>query len=88
MERGGCMAVVSSKSLVEELERELHELCQPLTALQCRLELSRMVGDRMVLLEAIEESLTETRRMFLGIARMRERLRREDGQDKGIEGHE
>lgn len=63
------------EALVEEMRERLHELCQPLTALQCRLEMGRMQGDTPeLLLETIQHGLIETQRMFAAIAAMRERL--------------
>ncbi len=53
---------------------ELHDLCQPLTALQCRLELGGMLGRSEALEEAVKGGLEETRRMFQIIAHMRQRL--------------
>jgi hypothetical protein len=61
------------------LDRELHDLCQPLTALQCRLELGQMIGDYDALAEAVEGAMLETERMFAAIAQMRERLTKETG---------
>ncbi len=59
---------------MEQSQRELHDLCQPLTALRCRLELSKMPGHEDTLKDAIEESLQETVRIFEVVARMRQRL--------------
>jgi hypothetical protein len=53
---------------------ELHDLCQPLTALQCRLELGTLLGHSEALEDAIRGGLEETRRMFHIIAQMRLRL--------------
>lgn len=60
--------------LLFELEDELHDLCQPLTALQFRLELGKCVGDPEALREAVDGALEETTRMIDTIKRMRERL--------------
>jgi signal transduction histidine kinase len=59
---------------LEQRHAELHELCQPLTALQCRLEIGRMQNHEGALVEAVDASLKETRRMFEVIARIRQRL--------------
>ena len=59
---------------LEQRHAELHELCQPLTALQCRLEIGRMQNHEGALVEAVDASLQETRRMFEVIARIRQRL--------------
>ncbi len=53
----------------------VHALSQPLTALQCRLEIGRMLGDPASLLEAVEGGLAETRRIFAAVAQMRLGLR-------------
>jgi hypothetical protein len=55
---------------LEELHQALHELCQPLTALQCRLELGLAVGGPE-LRAAVDDSLEETRRIFTAVARLR-----------------
>ena len=62
---------------LQGLENELHDLCQPLTTLQCRLELGRMCGDEVSMMEAIDGGLMETMRLFDGIGKLRERLLRE-----------
>jgi hypothetical protein len=59
---------------LEQRHTELHDLCQPLTALQCLLELGRLQNHEGALVEAIDASLKETRRMFEVIARIRQRL--------------
>ena len=59
---------------LEYSHAELHDLCQPLTALQCRLEIGRMLGQTASLEETLSGALEETRRMFEVIARMRQRL--------------
>jgi len=63
---------------LREFDQALHELCQPLTALQCVLELGKMVGDPKSLQEAVDSGLTETERMFASVIRMRAWLRAQD----------
>jgi hypothetical protein len=58
------------------MERALHDLCQPLTTLQCRLELAQMCVDASSLHEAVTGALEDTERLFAGITVMRERLQR------------
>jgi hypothetical protein len=60
--------------VLRELDKELHDLCQPLTVLQCRLEYGVMCGDAEALKEAVEGGLLETVRMFERIGLMREHL--------------
>jgi len=71
---------------LEELEKQLHDLCQPLTALQCRLELGQMCGEEQSLMEAVEGALIETERLFQGVESMRSRLLRELGRGEGKSG--
>jgi hypothetical protein len=68
------MTMSRSEIDLEQSHAELHDLCQPLTALQCRLELGRMLGNPAALEEAIDGGLEETRRMFEVIALIRQRL--------------
>ena len=69
----------SRHASLEELEKELHDLCQPLTALQCRLELGQMCADEQSLMEAVEGALVETERLFQSVEAMRSRLLRDLG---------
>jgi signal transduction histidine kinase len=68
------MTLSRSEIDLEQSNCELHDLCQPLTAMQCRLEVGKMLGHTEALEEAINGSLEETSRMFKIIALMRERL--------------
>ena len=58
----------------KRLHADLHDLCQPLTALQCRLELGKMLGQETAMREAVDGALEETQRMFAAITQMRESL--------------
>jgi hypothetical protein len=62
------------KTILEQLHEELHDICQPLTSLQCRLEVSRLIGGEQALGEAVMGALEDTRRMFELVGRMRQRL--------------
>jgi C4-dicarboxylate-specific signal transduction histidine kinase len=68
------MTLPSNKTALQQMDSDLHDLCQPLTALQCRLEIGKMIGHKGALQEAIDGSLEETQRMFEVIARMRQHL--------------
>jgi len=68
------MPIVRSEIDLEQSNADLHDLCQPLTALQCRLELGRMVGGIEAFEEAVNGGLEETRRIFKIIDHMRQRL--------------
>jgi len=64
--------------MLSELDRELHDLCQPLTTLQCRLEMAQMMGDLEPLKEAVDASVVEAHRIVDAVTRMRAMLERED----------
>jgi len=61
-------------SFRREIDLELHNLCQPLTALQCLLEMARSVGGLEALQGAVDGGLEETGRMFEVVAQMRKCL--------------
>jgi len=61
-----------------EMHSALHDLCQPLTALQCQLEMGRRAGGGDVLREAVAGGLEETRRLFVAVARLRRCLLEEE----------
>jgi hypothetical protein len=46
-------------NLVERIDTALHDLCQPLTVLQCRLSMGEIVGEPEAMREAIREGLLE-----------------------------
>jgi signal transduction histidine kinase len=72
------MNFMTREELLEQMHADLHDLCQPLTALQCRLEIGRMLGHDSALQEAVDGGLEETQRMFEVINQMRQRLLLED----------
>lgn len=62
------------ESLVEQIDRGLHGLCQPLTVLQCRLALGELSGEPVAMREAIGEALGECARLNSAVRAMREML--------------
>jgi hypothetical protein len=64
----------NGSSPLEELERDLHELCQPLTALHCQLESAQKRAEESGLEEVIAEALGQTRRAFQTAGQMQVRL--------------
>jgi len=72
------ITLMTREQLLEQIHADLHDLCQPLTALQCRLEIGRMLGHDSALQEAVDGGLEETQRMFAAINQMRQRLLHED----------
>ena len=57
---------------MEAVDQVLHDLCQPLTTLRCRLELAGLVGTVEAYREAVELGLTECVRLVEGVESMRE----------------
>lgn len=53
----------------------LHDLCQPLTTLQCRLELARILDNDIDYREAVAFGLAECARLADCVTTMREALR-------------
>lgn len=61
-------------TMQEVFDRELHDLCQPLTTMQCRFELAQMMGDSESLRDAVRNGIEDCARIFKHIGAMRERL--------------
>jgi hypothetical protein len=59
---------------MEQISQALHDLCQPMTTLQCRLEIARLVGTTEAYREAVDLGLVECARLMEGVHRMREIL--------------
>jgi signal transduction histidine kinase len=57
--------------LVEGIDRLLHELCQPLTVLQCRLAMGELSGEQDAMREAIGAALGECARLNDAVSAMR-----------------
>jgi signal transduction histidine kinase len=53
----------------------LHDLCQPLTALHCRLEIGQMSETSDGYAAAVDEALVESERLLRGVSAMRELVR-------------
>jgi hypothetical protein len=60
-----------ANAVLEELGKSLHNLCQPLTTLQCRLELAGVVGTMEAYREAVDVGLAECSRLMESVASMR-----------------
>ena len=60
---------------IRRIGAALHDLCQPLTTLQCRLEMAGMIGTTEAYREAVEVGLTECARLAELVAAMREGVR-------------
>jgi hypothetical protein len=60
--------------MVGEIDRELHDLCQPLMRLSCHLELGQLVGDAGALRESVDKAMGECEKVCASVARMRQCL--------------
>ena len=68
---------------LKELHRELHDMAQPIAALQCRLEIACILGGSEDLREAVMGGLEDVRRIVGALSRVRTTLAgiREQGTD-------
>ena len=57
--------------IISSLDRELHELAQPVSSIQCRLEIARIVDNEIALREAVDGGLDDLRRLTEIFKRMR-----------------
>ena len=53
----------------------LHDLCQPLTTLQCRLEMAQLLDTPQACREAVEAGMRECLRLSAAVVLMREAVR-------------
>lgn len=58
-----------------QVGRALHDLCQPLTTLQCRLEMAGLTGTPAAYREAVELALAECARLVEAVELLREIVR-------------
>jgi hypothetical protein len=62
---------------IERIEQALHDLCQPLTVLQCKLELGLLSGGEDAIQAAVKDGLHECRRLNASVLAMRDLVRGE-----------
>ena len=74
-EMGEVREARASAGEMKDVSRALHDLCQPLTTLQCRLELASVVGTTEAYREAVELGLEECSRLMHAVGVMRETVR-------------
>jgi hypothetical protein len=60
---------------MQQIGKALHDLCQPLTTLQCRLELAGVIGSDEAYREAVRLALVECGRVVESVGVMRELVR-------------
>jgi hypothetical protein len=59
---------------MEKIDRALHDLCQPLTTLQCGLEIAGLTGTQEAYRDAVRMALAECGRLAQAVGSMREIL--------------
>lgn len=62
-------------TVMRKVAASLHDLCQPLTALQCRLEIGQLLATPAAYEEAVMEGLRESERLVASVTAMRELVR-------------
>ena len=65
-----------AEEMISGIEVALHDLCQPLTVLQCKLELSLLKGGGEATHAAVVDGLHECRRLNAVVKTMRELVER------------
>jgi signal transduction histidine kinase len=60
---------------MKQMGKALHDLCQPLTTLQCRLEMAGLTGTPEGYREAVDRGLEECARLTDAVGLMREIVR-------------
>jgi len=73
-ERDGVGEQTRVGTALEEMGRALHDLCQPLTTLQCRLEIAGLVGTAEAYRDAVDLGMVECARFVERVQSMREIL--------------
>ena len=70
----GRALLAAEMALAKEISIGLHDLCQPLTALQCRLELGKMDATAEGMEAAIADALAECARLNDMVRAMQDRV--------------
>jgi signal transduction histidine kinase len=65
----------TEQEALQQLSKALHDLCQPLTTLQCRLEMAGVMGTADGYREAVALGLTECSRLIAAVNAMRGMVR-------------
>ena len=63
------------EDLMNQIDRVVHDMCQPLTTLRCRLELAGLIGTFEAHQEAVQFGLVECMRLVGDVESLREVLR-------------
>ena len=65
------MQSLQNADLVSYLDKELHDLAQPISSLQCRLEIAKILDTDVASREAVEGGLEDLQRVMQSFKRMR-----------------
>jgi signal transduction histidine kinase len=65
----------SSAIGMDQISQALHDLCQPLTTLQCRLEIAQLGGTEQDYREAVELGLVDCDRLIESVGLLRRIVR-------------
>jgi hypothetical protein len=68
---GDCGPNNDGRAAIEQLGEALHHLCQPTTALQCRLEIAGMLDSIDAYRDAVNAGLEECARLLQGVSQAR-----------------
>ena len=60
-----------AENILHVLNKELHDMAQPLASLQCRLELGQILADAASLAEAVNGALLDLERVNNSFSRLR-----------------
>jgi hypothetical protein len=71
-EAGGLSEQTSSREAIRQMDAVLHDLCQPLTTLRCRLELAGLTRTPEAYREAVSRGMKECARLVEAVDSMRE----------------
>lgn len=66
---------MQEQEALQRLSKALHDLCQPLTTLQCRLEMAGVLGTDAAYREAVELGLNECCRLAEAVESLRSLVR-------------
>ena len=69
--KSGLPAETREPEELQRLSKALHDLCQPLTTLQCRLEMAGVIGTNEAYREAVEMGLAECSRLMAAVESVR-----------------
>jgi signal transduction histidine kinase len=75
------------RSDIKQLSMALHDMCQPLTTLQCSLEMAALTDTQEAYREVMETGLTECRRLVAYVESMRAILQdaKREAENGGLE---